>query len=71
MSKRYSPVGLMNLRVVQGNLRLCRNPCYASLLAMCLDGQLICTRSHVNSALTQPHSRSHEALLKQQVKSKQ
>jgi type II secretory pathway predicted ATPase ExeA len=57
------------LRAVQGNLRLCRNLCYASLIAACLDHQRICTVSHVNAALQQPHWRSHEALLKQQVKS--
>jgi len=56
------------LRAVQGNLRLCRNLCYASLIAACLDHQRICTVSHVNAALQQPHWRSHEALLKQQVK---
>ena len=54
------------LRSVQGNLRLCANLCYASLLACCLERQRICTVSHVNSALQQPHWRSHEALLKQQ-----
>lgn len=56
------------LKAVQGNLRLCRNLCYASLIATCLDHQRICTVSHVNAALQQPHWRSHEALLKQQVK---
>lgn len=56
------------LRAVQGNLRLCRNLCYASLIAACLDRQRICSVSHVNAALMQPHWRSHEALLKQQVK---
>ena len=56
------------LRAVQGNLRLCRNLAYASLLATCIDKQRICTVSHVNAALQQPHWRSHEALLKQQVK---
>ena len=55
------------LRAVQGNLRLCRNLCYASLVATCLEGKRICTVSHVNAALQQPHWRSHEALLKQQV----
>jgi len=55
------------LRAVQGNLRLCRNLCYASLIATCLDHQRISTVSHVNLALQQPHWRSHEALLKQQV----
>lgn len=57
------------VRAVQGNLRLCRNLCYASLIATCLDQQRICTVSHVNTALQQPHWRSHDALLKQQVKS--
>ena len=57
------------LRAVQGNLRLCSNLCYASLIATCLDHQRICTVSHVNAALQQPHWRSHEALLKQQVPS--
>ena len=56
------------LRAVQGNLRLCRNLCYASLIATCMEQQRICTVSHVNAALQQPHWRSHEALLKQQVK---
>jgi len=56
------------LRAVQGNLRLCRNLCYASLIVTCLEQQRICTVSHVNVALQQPHWRSHEALLKQQVK---
>jgi MSHA biogenesis protein MshM len=58
------------LRAVQGNLRLCRNLCYASIIAACLDSQRICTVSHVNAALTQPHWRSHEALLKQQAAAK-
>lgn len=58
------------LRAVQGNLRLCRNLCYASLVAACLDRQRICTVVHVNAALQQPHWRSHEALLKQQATSK-
>lgn len=56
------------LRAVQGNLRLCRNLCYATLIAACLDHQRICTVAHVNAALQQPHWRSHEALCKQQVK---
>ena len=55
-------------RAVQGNLRLCRNLSYASLVAACLDRQRIVTVSHVNTALLQPHWRSHEALLKSQVK---
>jgi type II secretory pathway predicted ATPase ExeA len=55
-------------RVTQGNLRLCSNLCYASLLATCLAQERVCTVSHVNNALIQPHWRSHDALLKQQVK---
>ena len=55
------------LRAVQGNLRLCRNLCYAALVATCLDGQRICTVRHVNDALVQPHWRSHDALVKQQT----
>lgn len=55
-------------RAVQGNLRLCRNLCYASLVAACMDRQRIVTVAQVNSALLQPHWRSHEALLKQQIK---
>jgi MSHA biogenesis protein MshM len=58
------------LRSVQGNLRLCRHLCYASLVATCMEQQRICTIAHVNMALQQPHWRSHEALLKQQVKAK-
>lgn len=57
------------LRAVQGNLRLCGNLCYASLIAACIDHQRICAVSHVNAALQQPHWRSHEALLRQQVPS--
>lgn len=54
-------------RAVQGNLRLTRNLCYASLVATCLDRQRIVTVAQVNQALLQPHWRSHEALLKQQT----
>ncbi|AVP98753.1 hypothetical protein C7S18_16845 [Ahniella affigens] len=55
-------------RAVQGNLRLCRNLAQASLIAACLDHQRIVTVNHVNNAFLQPHWRSHEALIKQQVK---
>jgi type II secretory pathway predicted ATPase ExeA len=55
-------------RAVQGNLRLARNLCYASLVETCRDRGRIVTVSHVNAALLQPHWRSHEALLKQQAK---
>jgi MSHA biogenesis protein MshM len=56
------------LRSVQGNLRLCRNLCYGSLVAACMEGQRIVSTRHVNEVLIQPHWRSHEALIKQQVK---
>jgi len=54
-------------RSVQGNLRLCRNLCYGSLIETCRDGKRSMTTSHVNSVLIQPHWRSHEELIKQQV----
>ncbi len=56
------------LRNVQGNLRLCRNLCHASLITACRDNQRIVTTRHVNDVLIQPHWRSHDALIKQQVK---
>ena len=43
------------LRAVEDNLRLCRNLCYAGLIATCLDHQRLCTVSHVNNALLRPH----------------
>ncbi len=55
------------LRSVQGNLRLCRNLCYGSLVEACRDGKRIVTIRHVNNILIQPHWRSHEELVKQQV----
>lgn len=57
-------------RAVQGNLRLCHSLCYAALLNTCINEQRICTANHVNTALIQPHWRSHEALLKQQIPTK-
>jgi len=54
-------------RSAQGNLRLCRNLCYSSLLEACKETRKIVTISDVNSVLIQPHWRSHEELLKQQV----
>ncbi|MBY0574291.1 MAG: hypothetical protein K2P84_11475 [Undibacterium sp.] len=38
------------------------------LIVTCMAQQRIYTVSHVNVALQQPHWRSHEALIKQQVK---
>lgn len=55
------------LRAVQGNLRLCRNLCYASLVQACRDGKKTVTISHVNAVLIQPHWRSHEELITQQA----
>jgi type II secretory pathway predicted ATPase ExeA len=55
------------LRSVQGNLRLCRNLCYCSLVEACRDAKRIVSPSHVNAILIQPHWRSHEDLIKQQV----
>lgn len=55
------------IRSAQGNLRLCRNLCYASLIDAAREVQKIVTIAHVNSVLVQPHWRSHEELIKQQV----
>lgn len=52
-------------RSVQGNLRLCRNLCYGSLLESCRDSKRIVNTNHVNAVLIQPHWRSHEELIKQ------
>ena len=57
------------IRSVDGNLRLCRNLCYASLIEACREAKKIVTITHVNQVLMQPHWRSHDELLKQQVKS--
>ncbi len=55
------------IRMAQGNLRLCRNLCYASLIEACREGKRIVSITHVNNVLIQPHWRSHEELVKQQV----
>ncbi len=55
------------IRSAQGNLRLCRNLCYGSLIDAAREAQKIATIAHVNSVLAQPHWRSHEELIKQQV----
>jgi MSHA biogenesis protein MshM len=54
------------IRSAQGNLRLCRNLCYGSLIDAASEVQKIVTIAHVNSVLVQPHWRSHEELIKQQ-----
>ena len=55
------------IRSAQGNLRLCRNLCYGSLIEACRAGKRIVSIQHVNNVLVQPHWRSHEELIKQQV----
>lgn len=57
------------LRSANGNLRLCRNLCYASLIQACQEAKKSVTISHVNQVLIQPHWRSHDELIKQQVAS--
>lgn len=55
------------IRSAQGNLRLCRNLCYGTLIEACRETKKIVTITHVNNVLVQPHWRSHEELIKQQV----
>ncbi len=55
------------IRSAEGNLRLCRNLCYASLIEAARETKKVVTISHVNNVLVQPHWRSHEELIKQQV----
>lgn len=55
------------IRSAEGNLRLCRNLCYASLIEAARETKKIVTITHVNNVLVQPHWRSHEELIKQQV----
>jgi len=55
------------IRSSQGNLRLCRNLCYASLTTCCQHQKRVVLISHVNEVLIQPHWRSHDELIKQQI----
>lgn len=55
------------IRSAQGNLRLCRNLCYGSLIEACRESKRNVSIQHVNNVLIQPHWRSHEELIKQQV----
>lgn len=55
------------IRSSQGNLRLCRNLCYGSLIDAARQNTKIVSISHVNAVLVQPHWRSHEELIKQQT----
>ena len=54
------------IRSAEGNLRLCRNLCYGSLVEATRESKKIVTITHVNQVLIQPHWRSHEELIKQQ-----
>lgn len=54
------------IKSVQGNLRLCRNLCYGSLVEACRENKKIVNTNHVNNVLIQPHWRSHEELVKGQ-----
>lgn len=56
------------IRTVEGNLRLCRNLCLASLIQAARETQKTVTTTHVNHALIQPHWRSVEQPLTQQGK---
>ncbi len=55
------------LRSVQGNLRLCRNLCYGSLVEACRENKKTVMINHVNNVLVQPHWRSHDELIKAQA----
>jgi type II secretory pathway predicted ATPase ExeA len=55
------------IRSAEGNLRLCRNLCLASLIEAARETKKIVTISHVNNVLVQPHWRSHDQLIKQQI----
>lgn len=51
------------VKAVQGNLRLCANLCYGSLLEACRCRERIVDHTHVNAILIQPHWRSHDDLI--------
>lgn len=55
------------IRSAEGNLRLCRNLCLGSLIEAARETKKTVTITHVNNLLVQPHWRSHEELIKQQV----
>ena len=55
------------LRSSSGNLRLCRNLCYGSLIEAARETKKIVSITHVNAVLVQPHWRSHNELITQQV----
>ena len=53
------------LRTAQGNLRLCRNLCYGSLVEAARETQKIVTITQVNAILVQPHWRTSKELIRQ------
>lgn len=55
------------VRSAEGNLRLCRNLCLASLIEAARETKKVVSITHVNYVLVQPHWRSHEELIKQQA----
>ena len=55
------------IRSSEGNLRLCRNLCLASLIEAARETKKIVTITHINKVLIQPHWRSHDELIKQQA----
>ena len=57
----------LTIRSSEGNLRLCRNLCLASLIEAARETKKVVSITHVNNVLVQPHWRSHEELIKQQV----
>jgi hypothetical protein len=55
------------IRRAQGNLRLCRNLCYGSLIEAARETKKIVTITHANAIFVQPHWRPHKELIQQQV----
>ena len=56
------------IRSAEGNLRLCSNLGYSSLVEACRENKKTVAIGHVNHVLIQPHWCSHEDLIKQQAK---
>jgi MSHA biogenesis protein MshM len=55
-------------RAVDGNLRLCRNLSYYSLVEACRQQERQVNIHHVNAILVMPHWRSHEEILERESK---
>ena len=55
-------------RAVDGNLRLCRNLSYYSLVEACRQKERQVNIHHVNAILVMPHWRSHEEILEREPK---